>query len=57
MELIYRCNDCEATFTEPDTYKECIGEFWGMPAYQEFGCCPQCGSDDYEEVYEEEEEE
>jgi hypothetical protein len=47
---MYKCNDCENTFNEPDSYRECIGEFWGFPAYEEFGSCPICGSDDYEEV-------
>ena len=46
----YKCNDCEAEFNEPDTYTEYMGEFWGVPAYEEFGCCPVCKSDDYEEV-------
>lgn len=47
---MFRCNDCDAVFTEPDTYRELIGEYWGTPAYETFGCCPECGSDDYEEV-------
>lgn len=47
---MFRCNDCENEFFEPDTYKELIGEFWGMPAYETFGCCPVCKSDDFEEV-------
>ena len=47
---MFQCNECESLFYEPDTYKECIGEFWGMPAYEEFGCCPVCKSDNFEEV-------
>lgn len=46
----YKCNECGNEFDEPDTYTECMGEFWGVPAYEEFGCCPRCKSDDYEEV-------
>lgn len=46
----YKCNDCEREFNEPDSYEECMGEFWGSPAYETFYCCPFCGSDDYEEV-------
>ena len=49
---MFRCNNCEHNFYEPDTYKECMGEFWGMPAYEEFACCPLCKSDDFEEVNE-----
>lgn len=47
---MFKCNDCENSFEELHTYRECMGEFWGMPAYEEFSCCPFCGSDDYEEV-------
>lgn len=49
---MFQCNECESLFYEPDTYRECMGEFWGMPAYEEFGCCPVCKSDNYEEVEE-----
>ena len=51
---MYKCNDCKAVFTEPDTYSECMGEFWGMPAYETFDRCPVCKSDDIEEVNENE---
>lgn len=47
---MFRCNDCDVLFSEPDSYRECVGEFWGTPAYEYWGCCPECGSDDYEEV-------
>ena len=46
----YKCNDCEAEFDEPDSYRECVGEFWGTPAYDDFPCCPVCKSDEIEEV-------
>ena len=46
----YKCNDCECEFNEPESYEECMGEFWGTPAYETFYCCPCCGSDAYEEV-------
>lgn len=46
----YKCNECDAVFDEPDTYRECVGEFWGTPAYEEFDICPVCKSDDIEEV-------
>ncbi len=46
----YKCNECEAEFNEPDSYSECMGEFWGMPAYEYFDCCPVCKSDDIEEL-------
>lgn len=47
---MYKCNDCGAMFDEPATYRECVGEFWGTPAFEEFGSCPVCESEDYEEV-------
>lgn len=47
---MYKCNDCGAEFDEPESYSECVGEFWGMPAYEEFGQCPMCKSDDYDEI-------
>lgn len=47
---MFECNDCGALFTEPETYRKCMGEFWGMPAYEEFGRCPECRSDDFEEM-------
>lgn len=52
----YKCCDCGKEFDEPGSYEECMGEFWGSPAYQTFYVCPVCGSDDYEENEEEEEE-
>ena len=50
---MFKCNDCGNRFYEPDTYRECIGEFWGMPAYETFSCCPVCKSEEIEEVEDE----
>ena len=47
---MYKCNCCQEVFETPRTYSECVGEFWGTPAFQEFGCCPCCGEDEYSEV-------
>ena len=47
---MYICKDCESTFDKPDTYRENVGEYWGTPAYQTFGCCPYCKSGEYEEM-------
>lgn len=46
-----RCEDCGEVFETPDTYSECIGEFWGAPAYETFGCCPFCGSSELDYDY------
>lgn len=50
---MFKCNECENEFCYPEVYRECRGEFWGMPAYEEVGRCPVCGSDDFEEVTDE----
>ena len=52
---MYRCDDCGLIFEEPRTVRECMGECWGVAAYEEFDVCPRCGGD-YGECYEDEEE-
>ncbi len=47
---MFKCNECGAEFYEPDTYRDWIGDFWGIPAYEEFAICPVCKSEDFEEV-------
>lgn len=46
-----KCDDCGNTFETEDLdyYTECVGEFWGSPAYETFYVCPFCGSDCYGE--------
>lgn len=55
--MFYRCCECGEEFDTPATSRECIGEFWGAPAYMDFDVCPRCGSDEFEEVFETEDEE
>lgn len=50
---MYKCNDCGYEFEHPGSYQENMGEFWGMPAYETVYVCPDCRSDDYEEIEEE----
>lgn len=47
-----RCYDCGCVFDEEeaDEKRECVGEFWGTPAYESYMVCPKCKSDDIEEV-------
>lgn len=47
---MYICNKCNAVFEEPKQVTECLGEFWGQPAYQDFYYCPECGSDAIDEA-------
>ena len=60
---MWKCEECGCIFEEDemDSYQECVGEFWGFPAYETFYCCPNCNSeaiDEYDETeydYEEDE--
>lgn len=56
--MIYKCGNCGRVFTDEqaDTRTECVGEFWGAPAYKEFFICPDCRSDEIEEYDPKEEE-
>ena len=51
--MIYKCDNCGRVFTDEqaDTRKECVGEFWGAPAYKEYLVCPDCKSDEIDEYY------
>lgn len=48
------CHDCGEIFDEPQVVNESRGEFWGSPCWEEMHYCPCCGSDDYDEYYEDE---
>lgn len=54
----FKCCECDAIFEEDeaDSRREYVGEFWGVPAYEDLMACPNCGSTDMEEYYEEIEE-
>lgn len=54
---MYRCRDCYREFDEPKVIHDAIGEYHGQTAYQYWYVCPHCGSDDYEELLREEDEE
>ena len=49
----YKCYDCGEIFDEEDAdvRSECVGEFWGAPAYMDYNVCPRCGSQDIEETH------
>lgn len=42
---MYRCEECGHLFEEGEQehISECVGEYWGSPAYQEYDVCPCCG--------------
>jgi len=52
---MYKCECCGEIFEEPKYVQECMGEFWGTPAFETWAVCPYCEGE-FEE-YEEEEEE
>lgn len=53
MITVFKCDECGHVFEEheSDTYKELHSE---VGCYEEFMCCPSCGSIDLIEVDEEE---
>ena len=50
--LKFICCRCNAVFDpeDADSRSECVGEFWGSPAYDTIDMCPECGSDDLEDL-------
>lgn len=51
----YLCWNCDNEIKGEDLKRveESRGEFWGTPCYETMFVCPNCGSDDLEEIYEE----
>lgn len=51
MRDLYKCQNCGHVFDREDAKvsRECVGEFWGAPAYIDFIYCPECDSDGLEE--------
>jgi hypothetical protein len=45
IEKRFRCDKCGKFFDWPVFVKEYMGEFWGVPAYDEFPYSPCCHSD------------
>lgn len=45
--MMLYCCDCDSCFDASDARerRECVGEFWGAPAYETYMECPYCGSD------------
>ena len=58
----YCCSECGEVFDEEEAkvVHDHVGDFWGVPAYEDLIECPNCGSDyvdEYDEFAEDEEEE
>ena len=47
---MFKCNDCNSTFHHPKTVRESMGEHFGFPSYEFFDVCPVCGSEDWDEL-------
>lgn len=45
---MYRCEECGKLFMRPRFEEECVGEYWGVPAYQTVALSPCCGDNFYE---------
>lgn len=52
-----KCDNCGKTFDSDEIkiISEYMGEFWGMPAYEDFEACPYCDSYEIDNVKENEE--
>lgn len=42
---MFICLDCHNTFDTPITLSEKMGEYMGVPAWDYYGACPYCHSD------------
>ena len=60
---MYKCNNCGCEFDDPIVIKTSYESYFGVGGlfpnhnYLEYLACPCCKDDDFEEVYEYEEEE
>lgn len=56
------CNDCKSEFEEPEEMEDTYENFYGVSSMfpssntYKYDACPCCGSDDIEEVEEDDEE-
>ena len=46
---MFICNNCGETFDDPIVKSGLVGEYLGTPAYEDYGYCPYCGSDNWNE--------
>lgn len=59
---MWQCEDCGATFRQPDSVRYCKDEYNGTASlfgnwqYGYYDACPECGSEEITRVYEESEE-
>lgn len=49
---MYKCEGCKFVFDEPNVETVEVGEYGGVPYYENEGFCPDCGSDEFDYVEE-----
>lgn len=47
---MFVCLECGEMFEEPLILYDNLGEFWGAPAQDAYGACPNCKSDQIDEA-------
>ena len=47
---MYICMNCQTMFDSPDSVEDFTSEFWGASVRHYASVCPNCGSDDFEEM-------
>ena len=47
---MYICMNCQTMFDSPDEVEDFTSEFWGARVRHMTSVCPNCGSDDFEEM-------
>lgn len=47
---MYYCQNCGAEFERPARCREAVGEYMGRTAYEDFEACPNCGSEEIDEM-------
>lgn len=59
--MAHRCERCGAVFDEPESREFCYEDYYGVSSmfpnrnYGHYDVCPECGSEDIDNYYEEEE--
>ena len=51
MNVIYKCNECDSVFTEPNKIRHRHTELDEGDWYETFEVCPVCRGDDFEEIH------
>ena len=47
---MYICMNCQAMFDSPNEVEDFTSEFWGARVRHMTSVCPNCGSDDFDEM-------